>query len=485
MRLLRKKKYFLYLNGSTLVGVEWREGKPHKVIETSIDNLFLKQKFSKGEATLLLNREDVKYQTIPVAVRGKASLKKIAAHEAESLMGLPPTDLVYDWRGIGEISEEGGIHQALYLLATQQRAEIFSLLQKLSLLGLTVTKVISYLDLLIEKGRRLQTRGGSGLMIFEEPFVHFLFFRDGTYGFHRTFELIGEGFQKDLILEIQRSFFYTKQKFKIPIEKVHVLLAPEWFEGNTAAKLQEALGIAIVSIPPDFSECEFPEMKLLNLVINEPNLLPSLLNLLPAENQREIETKRFAWAVSFTEIVLLILALFWTFNLREAHKESSSLLNAQEKKLQSVQVLLQKEQGNVLRLEQMKKEIGIVKEYLKQKKTLYLYLESLPLLIPENVYLQSVNWGTTTSSGQTIPPTTTAPQNPLSPAGENNILTLNGKVDSVSPDERYSLFSKFLNNLKSSPFVEKVVFQTDTLLSDGLFQINVYIKRILPEDATQ
>ena len=57
---------------------------------------------------------------------------------------------------------------------------------------------------------------------------------------------------------------------------------------------------------------------------------------------------------------------------------------------------------------------------------------------------------------------------------------LNGRVDSLSSDEKYSLFFQFLSNLEASPFVEKVSYQSERLLTEGQFQISVYVKKIRP-----
>jgi len=375
MRWRGTKKYFLYLKGSNLIGVEWQKGNLRKVLDTSLDNLPFETELA-GEATMLFDKESLQHQVMSVPSRGKLSLKKMAAHEVENLMGCSSSDLVYDWRIIGRGTEEG-VPQTLFLLAAHHQPEISSLLHNLNRLGLKVSKIISSLDLLIEKGRTLQIKGGSGLMVFEEPLVHFLFFRDGTYGFQRSFELREEGFQKEFLLEIQRSFFYTKQKFKIPIERVSVLLAPEWLQGALANQLQETLGVPVDFLPPNLGDCEFPEIKLLNILITELNLLPSLLNLVPAEIIREMETRKFSWAITFTEIVLLSLALLWTYNTRDFLKEGRSFYTIREKQLKSVKTRLEGQHDKIERFKKLEEEARVVKDYLKQKNNLFLRTKSI------------------------------------------------------------------------------------------------------------
>ena len=157
--------------------------------------------------------------------------------------------------------EEEGIPQTDYLLSCHRRDELTTLVQQLTAEGLRVKRIVSTLDLLIERGRSLHAQEGSGLMVFEEPLVHFLFFRNGSYGFERTFELREEGFEKDFLLEIQRSFFYTKQKFKVPIERVGILMAPEWLRGDMAGELQESLEVPIEFLTPNRSDCTIPRWR--------------------------------------------------------------------------------------------------------------------------------------------------------------------------------------------------------------------------------
>lgn len=473
----RKKKYLLYLKGSHLVGVEWEKGVLRKVLDTSLDELFLGQEIA-GEATLLLDREGLRHHIVSVPERGKISLKKMMAYEVESLMGYSPSELVYDWRMIGS-SIEDGVPHSVYLLAAYPRPMIVSLLEDFSHQGIKVTKIISTLDLFIEKGKSLHTKGGSGLMVFEEPLVHFLFFRDGIYGFHRTFELRGDGFAKDLLLEIQRSFFYAKQKFKIPIEKMSILLAPEWLQGEVFTQLKETLSVPVDALSPKLSDCSFPEIKLLNIMTHELSLLPSLLNLLPTELMQAMEVRKISWAITFTEVVLLCLALLWTYYNRESLERDLWFSPVQEKQLQSVQARLEEQGENIALFKKLEEETSIVKNHLTKKRYLHLCLESFLFLVPENVHLESIGWG---SSSSERPVTTPPSPSNVSQAKGANLITLNGKVDASSSDQRYSLFFQFANNLKDSPFVEKIEYQSEDLFTQGLFEITVNLKDIHPEE---
>jgi len=469
----RKKKLFLYLQEQSLVGVKWEMGKVKKVIDTQMDQIYPDTQIFRGEeAVLILDKQkEIQHQILSFPTPGKINLKKLIEYEVQSLMDAPSSELVYDYRFIGS-SQEEGTSMNFYLIGAYRRKEILPWLEKLAWLGLNITKITTPLDILIEKGRKLNPKGGSGLMVFEDLMVHFLFFRNGVYGFQRTFELQEEGFQKDLILELQRSFFYAKQKFKLPIEKVSILLAPEWIVKEGKIELEEALGVPIEIIPPVYLELWLPEIKLLNTLINDVALLPPLLNLLPAEIIRERGVQKFSWALSFTELVILGLMLIWTYINQEALKRDLALLQIQNRQLQSLQVNLQNQQEKLNFIRKLIEESKIVKTHIKEKRNIYLVFEALPFLIPENVYLESITWGSLSSEQPTPHP----PPN----LGESasNLMVLQGKVDSSAPEEKYSLFFQFLKAMESSPFIERVNFQTEELLSQGKFQINAYLKRI-------
>lgn len=478
MRRLGKKKYLLCLKGTNLIGVELHKGKPRKVIDTSLDALSVDSDVA-GDAVLLLDNEDVQHQIISVPARGKLSLKQMMAHEVKTLMEHPSSEIVYDWRKIGSGAEEG-IPRTLYLLAVYHRPEIIPLLEKVELLGLKLTKVVSSLDLLIEKGSCLPGKGGSGLMVFEAPFVHFLFFQNGAYGFQRSFELREEGFQKDFLLEIQRSFFYTKQKFKIPIERVGVLLAPQWLQGDMHAQLQETLGVPVDLLSPKLTDCAFPELKLLNIMISEASLLPSLLTLLPAEITREMNTRKAAWAVTFGEAVLLSLALLWTYNTHQSLKRDIHLYGMQASQMASVEARVESERDRIKRFKKLQEENALVKNHLSRTKFLRLYLETLPFLVPEQVHLESIHWGSSLSESPVKP--TAHPSSLGRPAGAN-LMVIRGKVDARSADEKYARFFEFLDRLKSAPFVAMTEHQSEDLLTDGRFQLSVQVKEIQPHYA--
>jgi Tfp pilus assembly protein PilN len=196
---------------------------------------------------------------------------------------------------------------------------------------------------------------------------------------------------------------------------------------------------------------------------------------MPPEIIREMETRKLAGAITLTEIVMLSLVLLWTYNTRESLKKDTHYYNIQEKQLKSVETKLIDKQEKIEHLKKLEEESKLVKGYLKQKKYLHLYLKSIPFLVPEKIHLESISWGNSYSD-QPIK-ATSHPAN-LGQPENGNIITLSGKVDSSLPDEKYSLFFKFLSNLEGSPFVKKVDYHSEDLLTNGLFQIVIYVKEI-------
>jgi Tfp pilus assembly protein PilN len=345
-----------------------------------------------------------------------------------------------------------------------------------------VTNVISPLDLMIEKGRTLHAQGGSALMVFEEPVVHFLFFRDGVYGFQRSFELREEGFQRDFLLEIQRSFFYTKQKFKIPIDRVTVLLAPAWLQGDITAQLQETLGFPVDFLSPTLDECESPELQLLNVLTREAASVPSFLNVLPTELKRELKTRKLCWLGGIAALVMLGVAIGWTYETRDSLQKGWLLLSQREKELRGVEAQVETEREKIDRFNQLEEEAAAVKTRLNQKRSLHLYLQALPFVVPPQVHFEAVTWGERASE-MTVQPST-EPSQLGHPAGLTHIR-ISGKVDAESSDERYARFSELVDNLKAAPFTDKVEYQSNALLQEGLFQLDLQVKEIRSGNGAQ
>ena len=473
MKRTRGKKYFLYLKNSRLIGIECRGESVRKVMDTTLDNPIATVPVS-GEATLLINREELAHHIISLPTQGKLSVEKTLAHELESLTEQPQNTFVYDWRSIGT-DEKEDVPQTNYLLSCHRRDELSCLVEDLAIEGLRVRKIVSTLDLLIERGRALHVQAGSGLMVFEEPLVHFLFFRNGSYGFERTFELREEGFEKDFLLEIQRSFFYTKQKFKIPIERVGIIMAPEWLHGDMAGELQNSLEVPIEFLAPNRSDCTIPDGDLLNVLVHDPGITSHLNNLLPRELVRQEETRRLAWALGITEGVLLCLALLWSYNAAEFQKNDAALYSARVDHLQSLKSSVEQQQSPIERQKQIGRETKQVKAFLQQKTALYAYLKSLPYFVPDHIHLDSITWGNTASERRTGT-VVAAPHE--SADFENMLITLSGQVTTDSTDVRYAQFFNLLDNLNKAPFIDRIDYESEDLLAEGLFTIDLHVKKI-------
>ncbi len=474
MRRQRTRKYYLYLKDNHLLGVEWQAGRVRKVIDMALEDPVPTIQ-GGGEAILLLNREELEHHIVSLPSHGKFSIHNVMAHEAASLMDAQATDLTYDWRSIGSADKEE-IPHTLYLLAAHPQDELLSLLGKLKHKGITVRHVVSYLDLFIEKGRTLKIGGGSGLMVLEAPNVHLLFFRDGSYGFERTFELREKGFENDFLLEIRRSFFYAKQKFKIPVERVAILMPPEWLNEELARELNETLEVPVDLINSPGGQALFSEDTALTVLINEASLVPSVLNLLPPSLARERETKRFSYAVSFTEAVLLGIILISTWTTYAAYQYDRVALCNREQQLKAVEARLDSEREKIDRFKTIKQETAVVKNFLNHKKNVHLYLECLPYLVPEQVHLESLFWG----AGTRQKPLKTA-NNSATTIGKplkGNVFVLEGVIDVPSPELRFSLFFKVLDTLQKAPFVQGVTYYSDDLLTSGKFQLYVHLKEI-------
>ena len=300
-------------------------------------------------------------------------------------------------------------------------------------------------------------------------------FATAVTALNARFELREEGFEKDFLLEIQRSFFYTKQKFKIPIERVGILMAPEWLHGEMATELQESLEVPIEFLTPNRSDCTIPDGDLLNVLVNDPAIASNLNNLLPRELIRQQETRRLAWALTIAESVLLCLALLWSYNATEFQKNDAALYSARTEHLQSLKESVERHRTSIERQKQIIRETNQVKTFLTHKTSLYAYLESLAYFVPEHIHLDSINWESTSPQRRKRAVTASSHQRP---DFEDMAITISGQVTTGHTDVRYTRFFNFLDGLNNAPFVNRLDYESKDLLTEGFFEIVLHVKKI-------
>jgi len=465
----RGKRNLLYLKGNRLLAAEWKAGRLKKTLDCPADRVQPAHRLS-GQAVLLLQDEALQHQVVSLPSGKKGVTSTVMANEAEELAGAPAGELSFGWRIMGTAEEEGLLRDQ-YLLAVHPRATLQPLLERLGQLGLRVRKVASALDLLVEYGARKEDGAARLLVVFEQDTVHVLFFQGRLYGFHRSLPGLHEGLQEELILEIQRSAFYAKQRYKVPVERVSVLLAPGWFTQEVASSLGSALQIPVSLLAPSGEESPFPEMGVLNLALDAPELLEPLLSMLPPELMRARSLSRVAAICSATELLLLGLVLLSILNHRAFREWDMRLLRTHAAGLQALEERIHAKEGELTEMNRFRQAIQDLREVMFKRPHLHLHLEALAFLVPDWIHLESVQWSSPEAAARRGPTTGRGQAH-----GEEKLadrIQLTGAVEAKEAGERYSLFFAWIERLKEEPLGPDLAYSAEELLHKGAFKMTI------------
>jgi hypothetical protein len=465
-----KKRYFFQLTQERIMAIEASAGISRVIFNETIDKI---EDFPRrtGNGILIINRDSLLNQVIPIPSRGKVDVKNVVYHEAESLSNLPPSRLAIGWRSIGSF-QENGILKELFLISTYPKDEIVSILDGLKKKGIRIEKVAGWLDLVIEKGRGIGKKGGMGIILFESRAVHFIFFKDGLYGFHRTFEIGEEGLTEELTLELKRSIYYAKQRFKSIVEEINIIIPPPWLDDMKISEIRGSLNIPINLISYPVEEGEIYQFPLLGLLLYESGIHSSLANILPPEAMREKHLRQISNAFVVMELCLICLFILLTYNNKTILNEDKSLYQKKLSHLRAIEEKINSYQEEFNRLDVLKKQAEEVRNLMKRRPFINLYLNALPYILPPQIHLESMRWIGEMGEEKEVasPPRGAKPERKGS-----NILTLSGRIDSEKSDERYMAFYQFIKNLKNIPSIEIGRLDSERILKDGAFEVSIHL----------
>lgn len=463
------KGHFLYLRGGRLLGAEWKGGRLKKTLDCPSDRIDLTRGLS-GRAVLLVQNEALQHQVVSVPSGMRGVPRSLMANEAQELAGASTSELALGWRVMGAVDEEG-LPKDQYLLAVHPRASLQGLLERLGQLGLKVHKVTSALDLLIEYAGRKEDGSARLLIVFEQETVQVLFFQGRVYRFHRSLPGLYEGIQEDLILEIQRSAYYAKQRYKIPVEKVSILLAPSWFSQEVASSLGSALQIPVDFLTPRAEESPFPELGVLNLALNDPGLFQPLLSILPPHIMRSRSLRRVAAICTATELILLCLVLLSILNHRAFREGDMRLLRAHATGLRALEENLRTREGELVEMNRFRQGVQDLREVISKRPHLHVHLEALAYLVPDCIHLDSIQWSSPEAAARTA-----RTSGRVQAAGDEKLadrIQLTGGVEGKDAGERYSLFFGWIERLKEEPLGPDLSYGAEGLLERGTFKMSI------------
>lgn len=460
----------LYLREERLVGFRVRKGRVQKVVDCPLQDPRPLQRVA-GPVSLVLHRASLEHRVVSVPARAKVGLRQVMAHEASDLKGLPAEELAFGWRMLG-IEQEEGVPRQRYLLGVCPREEIRGIAEGLGKAGFQVTDVLSGLDLLVEYGRRVMGEKPGLLVVFDQELVHTIFFKGAAYGFHRVFRSGRELFDEELLLEFQRSSYYAKQRHKAAVEQIRVALAPPWFHEDMASSVGAALQVPCTVLPPPPSHEGFPELGLLNLLLQERNLSQQLFSVIPPEVRRHRHLKRIAALSTSVELLLLgvmVVALVILYGAVQSDKE---LVQGYARSLGLLERTLASRKGEIQELESLKQAVSSARQILSQKPELFVHLEAVSYLVPEQIRLESLKWTSEVASSPR--PQGRSDRGQAQPGAEQpGRLFLEGKVLADDPSSRYEIFSRWLEELRAEFPGSDLGLHTGDLLDRGGFRLSL------------
>lgn len=468
------RRLILYLREDHLVGARWRKGGLEKVLDCPLADLETRAPKLRGQAVLIIQRDSWEHRVISIPSSRKINLRQLMVREAVDMTGLIPEELALGWRMIGTSREDGVTHQKVLLVACK-KAEIEEVSGALERVGIEVLDVLSALDLLVEYGRRDVGPEPGLLVVFDGELVHTLFFKDSIFGFHRVFQSSPESFAEELLLELQRSSYYAKQRFKTSLSVVKVALCPTWFGQEMMSSLTTTLQTSCNTIPFPQEALETSELGLLHLLAQEHSLLQVLCSVLPPTIRRQKEIRRVAAIATSVEILLLGLVILAIVIMQNVVRWDKEIIDRYMNGLLVLQGAIGSREAELRELARIRQAAQLVKDLLSQRTSMAKDLSDLALLIPDEVQLISLRWE---SAGQFKAGSRQRASPPQTSSGmeEPGRLHVEGRVEVADPLERYRILGAFLEKLKEAYPGVDLRPRTSDIPQGGTFGLSIPLR---------
>lgn len=468
MRKARGKKLILYLRQGRVIGARLRKGRITGILDSPLEDLRVDHR-ARGRAVLILQTDSLEHRVVSVPKRGRINLRQLMAREAVDLLGVE--EVALGWKVLG-VGYEEGIEKEKILLLASSKGEISRINGTLENAGIEVVEILSALDLLVEFGRRAVGNLPAILVVFDGDLIHCLFFKEGVFGFHRVFPVSSEGITHELTLELQRSLYYAKQRFKSPVAHLKVALAPPWLQGEVLQALEEALQVPCTLIPSKEDGGDRGDLGILRLLAEDQGLVEALSPILAPEVMRSRHLRKVAFLSTSVELLLLGLMSVAIFLIRDSFVADRELL---QRYLQSLQVLdgaVMAREADLKELEKLKKASNLVKEIMAQRPSLIPVMVEVARALPPEAHLESMKWVSPLDAKGQKGPRTPQPQ-PGTAGGEPGRLEVEGKTDTKDPWARYEVFGVFLEELRKRHDPKELKPRTEELLDRGKFSVSL------------
>ncbi|MDL1970471.1 MAG: hypothetical protein LWW94_05785 [Candidatus Desulfofervidaceae bacterium] len=423
----------------------------------------------QGTGVLLLSDEKVLQKVIALPTGEKLNLSQIMLHETLELVQIEQVselkkEFIFNWRSLGK-----GEGKEFYLLMVFPKKDLLPFFETWKQKRLAITDVVCNVDLLIKIGEISTKKPEDYFLFFNQNIVYFLAFQEGRYVFHRKFELTdlptSDSSWEEFFLELKRSIFYVKQKYKLIPTSITLLAPPSWFSPYVN-KLQAELDLMVSSL--SLKEAPCPEIPFLNLFITYSSLVPSLISFLSPEILFERKLKKYSLVMAIVFLFIFIWSYWGVFYYGEMYQKEMNeylhtliLLNQVKKRIGA-----HRERINYLR--NLQKQTEEVKRLLDKRFFVYDYLQIFSYILPPQIHLERV------ISIRARPKDESHPL-PV------HTLIINGKIDVKDPQKRNEAFQAFIARLEKCPFIMDLnQVDTDDMLKEGVFKLEMSLKRVKP-----
>ncbi|HIE47890.1 TPA: hypothetical protein EYP84_03235 [Candidatus Bipolaricaulota bacterium] len=441
-----KGELLLYLRGGRLYGL-WR-GKEFQAPLAALPH------FPRVKATLMVEEELIWYRLLSLPYSPHLDLRRLGEHELRTSLE-DVQAYVTSGREVGRRSGREG--EVLYCLLTAvPRAKVREWFDVLQRQGVFLERIISPLDLFIEKGRQWAEGRSCCLLLIEGQAVLILLFADGEFVFWRGFELATSTedprVADELAMELRRSALYLQQEYKVWAEMARVVAPPTWLDASRAEEVGGKSGLRVELQPLPNRASPW-----LAMMEASQDLIPGLPSLLPADLKVAGLLRRRRAAVALGSLLLSLLMILWAGLKVLEYRNLRPLAAQSERVLRMWEPLLKKKRERLAELEELKASTKGLFRFLAGRSHVRWPLEALGYLLPPAVYLEDLQW--------------------YGPQGERR-LRLEAKVEVEDLQRRQELFERCVEVLKVAPFVQRLQSDPSGLLGEGRFTLELTLKEI-------
>ncbi len=439
-----KKDKILFYNGK-------------KVEIYTYDNFY--KNLPKGKVYIIFSSETIHQKIVEVSKKTKISKKELnqlmlgeVVDTTNIQIQLVPKKFIYNWKTISE--DDDNIYYLLYIVPNEEIERIISYWDGKEY---KIKDIFWDVDVLINSSLDFIEDDEENLIFFENNSFYYLAFKNRKFLFQRKIELSEQAEDdlkyQQLILELKRSYFYTKQQYKFTTSNFILINPPKWIK-NYVDSINEELVADKLKFFDNFFVI-YNDL-ILSLFIKNKSI-KNYISVVPAKVRKE---KTYLVLSQVASIILLIFLILFIFKIYQKFLEYNKSLNNYINKTIAYTYTLKEaskyinEIKNIENLEIQKKEY---EKILSKKAYSPYYLIIFPFEIPNNIFLKEVNVDF-----------------------NNNLIYISGKVDSKNLNLKNIVFQRFISNLIKCPVSDEFKnINLKSFIRTGDFEIILKIKKIV------